>query len=73
MAVWWITEALPLPATALLPIALFPLLGVVDIGAATAPYANDLIFLFMGGFMIALRDAAVGAAPQDRVVDHSGR
>ena len=54
MAVWWITEALPLPATALLPIALFPLLGVVDIGAATAPYANDLIFLFMGGFMIAL-------------------
>ncbi len=54
MAVWWITEALPLPATALLPIALFPLLGVVDIGDATAPYANDLIFLFMGGFMIAL-------------------
>jgi len=54
MAVWWITEALPLPATALLPIALFPLLSVVDIGAATAPYANDLIFLFMGGFMIAL-------------------
>lgn len=54
MAVWWITEALPLPATALLPIALFPLLGVVDVGAATAPYANDLIFLFMGGFMIAL-------------------
>ena len=54
MAVWWITEALPLPATALLPIALFPLLGVVGIEDATAPYANDLIFLFMGGFMIAL-------------------
>ncbi|WP_143529315.1 DASS family sodium-coupled anion symporter [Rubrobacter xylanophilus] len=54
MAVWWITEALPLPATALLPIALFPLLGVVEIGEATAPYANDLIFLFMGGFMLAL-------------------
>lgn len=54
MAVWWITEALPLSATALLPIALFPLLGVVGIEDATAPYANDLIFLFMGGFMIAL-------------------
>ncbi len=52
MAVWWLTEALPLSATALTPIALFPLLGVVDTGAATAPYANDLIFLSMGGFMI---------------------
>lgn len=54
MAVWWVTEALPLPATSLLPIALFPLLGAVSIEDATAPYANDLIFLFMGGFMIAL-------------------
>jgi sodium-dependent dicarboxylate transporter 2/3/5 len=54
MAVWWITEALPLPATSLLPIVLFPLLGVFPIEDATAPYANDLIFLFMGGFMIAL-------------------
>jgi solute carrier family 13 (sodium-dependent dicarboxylate transporter), member 2/3/5 len=54
MAVWWITEALPLPATALLPIALFPLFGVVEVGDATAPYASDVIFLFMGGFMIAL-------------------
>lgn len=54
IATWWVTEALPLPATSLLPIALFPLLGVVEIGDATAPYANDLIFLFMGGFMLAL-------------------
>jgi len=54
MAVWWITEALPVPATALLPIALFPVLGVLPIDAATAPYANPLIFLFMGGFIIAL-------------------
>ncbi|MBA2441729.1 MAG: DASS family sodium-coupled anion symporter [Rubrobacter sp.] len=54
MAVWWITEALPLPATALLPIALFPLLGVFEVGDATAPYASDVIFLFMGGFMLAL-------------------
>jgi solute carrier family 13 (sodium-dependent dicarboxylate transporter), member 2/3/5 len=54
MAVWWISEALPLPATSLLPIALFPLVGVFDVGEATAPYADDIIFLFMGGFMLAL-------------------
>ena len=54
IATWWVTEALPLPATSLLPIALFPLLGVVPIEDATSPYANDLIFLFMGGFMLAL-------------------
>jgi sodium-dependent dicarboxylate transporter 2/3/5 len=54
MAVWWVSEALPLAATALLPIALFPLLGVVEVEDAAAPYANDVIFLFMGGFMLAL-------------------
>jgi sodium-dependent dicarboxylate transporter 2/3/5 len=54
MAVWWLTEAIPLAATALVPIALFPLLGVLPLKEATAPYANPLIFLFMGGFMIAL-------------------
>ncbi|MDP8977459.1 MAG: DASS family sodium-coupled anion symporter [Actinomycetota bacterium] len=54
MATWWVTEALPIAATALLPIVLFPLTGVLGIEDATAPYANDLIFLFMGGFMIAL-------------------
>ncbi|WP_017925387.1 DASS family sodium-coupled anion symporter [Thioalkalivibrio sp. HL-Eb18] len=54
MAIWWITEALPLPVTALLPIALLPLLGVMPMDAATAPYANPIIFLFMGGFAIAL-------------------
>jgi solute carrier family 13 (sodium-dependent dicarboxylate transporter), member 2/3/5 len=53
MATWWISEAIPIPATALLPIALFPLLGVGGVGAAAAPYANPVIFLFMGGFMIA--------------------
>ncbi len=53
MAVWWITEAIPVYATGLLPLALFPVLGVVDIGTAARPYANPLIFLFMGGFMIA--------------------
>jgi solute carrier family 13 (sodium-dependent dicarboxylate transporter), member 2/3/5 len=53
MATWWVTEALPLPATALLPLALFPLLGIRPIEAAAAPYANPVIFLFLGGFLIA--------------------
>jgi len=56
MAVLWITEALPIAATALIPIALVPLLtgGTITVKAAAAPYADDLIFLFMGGFMLAL-------------------
>ena len=54
MALWWVTEALPIPATALLPLVLFPVLGIAEIDAAAAPYAHPLIFLFMGGFMIAL-------------------
>lgn len=54
MITWWISEALPIPATALLPIVLFPLLGVSDIAGATTPFANPLIYLFLGGFIIAL-------------------
>ena len=54
MAVWWITEAAPLAATALLPAALFPAMGVMKAPEATAPYANHLIFLFLGGFFIAV-------------------
>ncbi len=54
MAIFWVTEALPLPATALLPLPLFPLLGVVPIADTAAPYANPVIFLFMGGFVVAL-------------------
>ena len=53
MAAWWITEAIPIAVTAFLPLVLFPLLGVADVGAAAAPYANPLIFLFLGGFIIA--------------------
>lgn len=53
MAVWWITEAIPIPVTALLPLVLFPPLEVADIGAAAAPFANPVIYLFMGGFLIA--------------------
>lgn len=54
MAVWWLTEALPLAATALLPLALFPLLGATSMGDAAAPYARPVIFLFLGGFMLGL-------------------
>src|SRR5690625_3515338 len=61
MAIWWMTEAIPIPATALLPLIIFPLLvpaseseegvSVSDVGAN---YGNDIIFLFMGGFLLAL-------------------
>jgi len=54
MAIWWITEAIHISATALLPLALFPLLGITTSKQAAFPYANHLIFLFMGGFIIAL-------------------
>jgi len=54
MATWWVTEAIPLFATALLPMILFPILGILK-GKVTAPiYINSTIFLFLGGFMIAL-------------------
>ncbi|MGI9542012.1 MAG: SLC13 family permease [Cyclobacteriaceae bacterium] len=54
MITWWVTEAVPLPVTALLPMILLPLLGVFAVSEATAPYASPIIFLFMGGFLIAL-------------------
>jgi sodium-dependent dicarboxylate transporter 2/3/5 len=54
MAIWWISEAVPIAATALLPIVLFPLLGVMSTAATTSAYANHLIYLFMGGFLIAV-------------------
>ena len=55
MAVWWMTEALPIPATALVPLVVFPVLngdvGFDDVGASCG---NNIIFLFMGGFILAL-------------------
>ncbi|TVU83326.1 DASS family sodium-coupled anion symporter [Corynebacterium aurimucosum] len=54
MGVWWMTEAIPLAATALLPLVIFPLAGVGSIKDVGAPYASSTIFLFMGGFLIAL-------------------
>ncbi len=54
MAVWWLTEAIPIPATALLPIALFPVLGVMNGADITRAYGHHLIYLFLGGFLIAV-------------------
>lgn len=54
MAVWWMTEAVELYATALLPLVALPMSGAASVRAAAAPYAHELIFLFMGGFLIAL-------------------
>ncbi len=54
MAIWWSTEAIPIPATSLLPIVLIPALGLGDIKDATSPYANPIIFLFLGGFTLGL-------------------
>lgn len=54
MAAWWMTEAIPLAATALLPLLLFPALGVSTIKETAPPYADPIIFLFMGGFFLAL-------------------
>ena len=54
MAVWWVTEAIPIPATALLPIVLFPVMGVLSGSEVTRAYGNHLIYLFLGGFLIAV-------------------
>ena len=54
MAIWWCTEAVHVSVTAIVPLAIFPLLGIGDIKTVAAPYANPIIYLFMGGFVIAL-------------------
>ena len=54
MAIWWMTEAIPVPVTALLPIVLFPLFGIAGIKETTASYAHPIIYLFLGGFLLAL-------------------
>jgi sodium-dependent dicarboxylate transporter 2/3/5 len=53
MAIWWMTEAVAIPVTSLLPLAAFPFLGILSAADASAPYAQELIFLFMGGFFLA--------------------
>ena len=54
MLVWWVAEAVPLGVTSLLPLVLFPVLGVSDVATTAAPYGSKYVFLFMGGFLIAL-------------------
>ena len=54
MAIWWVTECVPISVTALLPIVLFPLTGGMDLPTTTAAYGHKLVFLFVGGFLIAL-------------------
>ena len=53
MAVWWTTEPVPIGITSLMPVIVMPLLGIGDIGTAAAPYANPVVFLFFGGFLLA--------------------
>lgn len=53
MIIWWVSEAIPVAATALLPLAMLPLLGVATPAQAGAPYGDPIIFLFIGGFMVA--------------------
>ncbi len=54
MVIWWISEAVPIPMTSLLPMIMFPLLGVSSAEAATSPYAHPLIFMFFGGFCLSI-------------------
>src|SRR5690606_23491233 len=54
MAIWWVTEAIPIGVTALLPIVLFPLTGAMDLSTTTASFGHKYIFLYMGGFMLAI-------------------
>ncbi|MFC2116784.1 SLC13 family permease [Bacteroidota bacterium] len=54
MAGWWISEAVPIAVTSLLPLVLFPILGIMDGGDTAVQYFNDIIFLFMGGFILSL-------------------
>jgi len=82
MAIWWMTEAVAIPVTSLLPLAAFPVLGVLSAADASAPYAQELIFLFMGGFFLAVAMessglhrrialsilAAVGSSPERLVL-----
>ncbi len=54
IAIWWITEAIPIPITALIPIILYPILDIMPTSAVTSSYANSTIYLFIGGFFIAV-------------------
>ena len=54
MITWWITEAIPMPVVAMLPLILFPLLGISSLKETSVAYGDSILFLFLGGFMIGL-------------------
>ncbi|MFC6997432.1 SLC13 family permease [Rufibacter roseus] len=54
ISTWWITEPIPIPATSLLPIVIFPLSGALGLNQTTSQYGNPIIFLFLGGFIVAI-------------------
>lgn len=54
IAIWWISESVPLPVTSLLPIILFPLLHITDLSTTTSAYGHPLVFLYIGGFLLAI-------------------
>lgn len=54
MAIWWMTEAVPIPVTSLLPLVLFPLFGMGTMEQVASPYANSVVFLVMGGVILGL-------------------
>ncbi|MBC6410467.1 MAG: DASS family sodium-coupled anion symporter [Ekhidna sp.] len=54
IAIWWITEVIPIAVTSLLPIVLYPLSGVLDISTTTASYGHRYVFLYLGGFILAM-------------------
>uniref|UniRef100_UPI00404AA3A9 anion permease n=1 Tax=Flavobacterium sp. TaxID=239 RepID=UPI00404AA3A9 len=51
IAIWWISEAIPIAVTSLLPIVLFPLSGILDVGETTAAFGDKYVFLYLGGFI----------------------
>jgi sodium-dependent dicarboxylate transporter 2/3/5 len=74
MVIWWISEAAPIPVTSLLPMLLFPLLGISTAEAATSPYAHPLIFMFFGGFCLSIALEKTGLHQQiaERALRHVG-
>jgi sodium-dependent dicarboxylate transporter 2/3/5 len=61
IAAWWFTEAIPIPATSLLPLVLFPVLGLGEPAEVSVQYGNELVFLFLGGLLIAVALERTGA------------
>ncbi len=54
MGIWWVSEAVPIPVTSLLPLVVVPMTGIASISSASASYSHPLIFLFLGGFLLSI-------------------